>query len=591
MQSLDISRMSDEELRTYLRGILKGEAVLNVVHDDVPSTRVLSLHQSQVDVRQKDRITAAISTILAEDFIGEVQVRLDARDDEFLADLAFLCESLKITESYRLLRALLDRGTHVPGENFFYQKNTERIILRALVVLQPPYLLIDTIWRIYWNSDDDFFWDVAFFGIRRSNLQLAISLLPDAYLRWRENRKMDFPQALYGILKTEMSREDFVKLRNVLGQVPSDDIVRIQSILEAKGISVDTRTMVFPPVYTLDTIRQRSKDTIHIYYHRDLDGVSATVTLMLYLAQEYGRKAKGIATIPVDFDKKAIWQDYDVKQPSAILDFLYHPKALIYYDHHKKPFVNKGFEDSFNLRRQGKLFRLQRGGSSTTKLVFDDLIEFFRGRFSGQFEMIQQMVAETDGIDRARFADVDEWLRSGTPTGKLNRILNQVKDDDFYNKVIQDLCHKDIDTVLARPEYQRILVEAEERQAWEVESVRRILERDNDVVIYDSAIDKAVPSYPVFRLLGYKFYPEALFTVGIYKKMSHYEVSVGKNPWKPGIPDIDVGSLCISLGGGGHDDVGGVTLKTYEEAKMVSRAIIDSLKKTTSARGELAGAS
>lgn len=139
MQSLDISRMSDEELRTYLRGILKGEAVLNVVHDDVPSTRVLSLHQSQVDVRQKDRITAAISTILAEDFIGEVQVRLDARDDEFLADLAFLCESLKITESYRLLRALLDRGTHVPGENFFYQKNTERIILRALVVSAPLF--------------------------------------------------------------------------------------------------------------------------------------------------------------------------------------------------------------------------------------------------------------------------------------------------------------------------------------------------------------------------------------------------------------------------------------------------------------------
>ena len=62
------------------------------------------------------------------------------------------------------------------------------------------------------------------------------------------------------------------------------------------------------------------------------------------------------------------------------------------------------------------------------------------------------------------------------------------------------------------------------------------------------------------------------------KKDDKFEVSVGKNPWKRFKPIFSLGYLCASLGGGGRENAGGITLDSYEDACKVSARVINFLQ-------------
>lgn len=575
----NISLMTDDELRSYIESILNQELLLDWLHDDIPANRIIALYHTQTEENQRIRIRAAINWALLETFIAHPHDRLDAKLDELLADLAFLCESLKIDQSYRPLRALLDRGSLVGGDNFFYDKNTERLILRAIAVLQPAKMFVESVWELYWQAEDAFFWDVAFFGVRRADFRHAVRLLPEGYRRWKMGIDFDFPEALTQTIASAKTRSDRSEIMNSLREIPPEDVLRIQELLEAKGLGPSVLDLALPPVYTFETIKShRGKIPFHIYYHRDLDGIGCAVSLTLFFAKEYGWPTRDIVTIPVEYGKSN-WPDYKIRQPAAILDFLYHPKTLIYYDHHVAPFVSPEFEQSFLLRENRQLFRWEKGGSSATKLMFSDLRTWFERHFAEGVKAIPQFVEQIDKIDSARYDSVDEWLESDLPFMQLNRILHYLGGTDaFCNKLVQDLVHKDVAAVLSEPYYQdalRKLTQATDRQ---VLAVKEILESANNVILYDSAKPPGAPSFDKFRFLPYKFFPEAFFVVGIYiKGKVSFGVSVGRNPWNPRVPDINLGQLCAKFGGGGHKDVGGVTVNKYQDATVTSRDIIDVL--------------
>lgn len=78
----------------------------------------------------------------------------------------------------------------------------------------------------------------------------------------------------------------------------------------------------------------KSDNAVHIYYHRDFDGVISAVVLSYFLSR---LNHKTIAEMPVDYPIANKWKlgEIKVKKPFAVVDFFYLPGAFAWFDHHQ----------------------------------------------------------------------------------------------------------------------------------------------------------------------------------------------------------------------------------------------------------------
>jgi hypothetical protein len=237
MANLKAATKSDDELKLFILNVLSGKYPTDYLHDETPIYKVYNLYKSEDDVLQKKRIEGCILSILKEMFVQQVRTELDEELDTFLGNLAFLVESLRINEAYIFLRSLMDRGTLSPAKRYFYSKEVERKILRSLIVLQPPSILSDTIWKSYWEADDPFFWEIAFNGLRRSNIDLAIECLRLACQRWMFDKKsFDLPQTLYYMMSQEIDEDRIQRIMESLEALSNEQKEELRSLLKAKGL-------------------------------------------------------------------------------------------------------------------------------------------------------------------------------------------------------------------------------------------------------------------------------------------------------------------------------------------------------------------
>ncbi len=578
MLNVEIETLDDQELRELIDEILKNPSSLKLTQNATPVSVILSLYEVKKDVAQKKRIQTAIHEILVNDFVLKTHDELDGDADQLLSMLANICGSLNVSKSYPVLRSLVDKGTFAPGGSFFQSKQTEKSILEALVIVQPPKLLAEVVWETYWDSNDPYFWDIALRGLANADLSLALLKVPSGFRRWREYPEFDFPRGLMEIINNIKDMKTKIELRKSMKDVSPSLVQQMMKHLKSMPATSETMEVLAlwtEPIYSLGRIEVNRMNPFYIYYHRDLDGIACAVTFMLYLTKRYGHKTANMKTIPVDFDEKHRWEEFHIEQPSAILDFLFHPRANIYYDHHQKPFINNEFERSYASRIGDPYILLEKGESSATKLLFNDIKDLFELEFPDNFAMIQEMVNQVDRIDSAQYVDVDEWYSGSLQCIRLNRILLNNLNEDFCNKLVQDLIHSDIDRLLDTDEYKRLLAEADLKQKEEASIIEGILQPHGNVVLYD-----AVKPIPVQyrRFLPYKFHRNANFTVAVYDKRGTFEVSVGKNPWNSPDFEINVGELCMGFGGGGHKNVGGITFSNYNEALVTARRIVKVLQ-------------
>lgn len=592
MVNIDISKMTDKELKDYVESVLRGRVILDVLHDETPSYKVFSLYQYQKDASQQERISHIIHSILVDNFVQRTTEKLDKESDELLGNLAFLADSLKITESYNIFRSLLDRGKFGSGTYFFYEKDTERKVLRALMTLQSPRLLVEDIWRLYWEAEDPFFADIAFLGLRRSNPRQAIPLLQEAYRRWeKDSGSFDFPEALFGMVRAIEDNETLAEIGRVLGEIPPQQSLRLEAILKAKGTPTNRISAVLiPNTYSLNGSSISRDKPFYIYYHRDLDGIGSAVLWSLILARKYKHDLALIETIPVDFDMKSEWTQKALeRRPAAVLDFLYHKDATVYYCHHDHDReLPKDFKSDrqSRLEKKEKYVRLEEKGSSVISMIFSDFRDFFKSEFADRFETIDAMVEQIDRIDGAKF-DTGAWWRCDSEFEAINLLLLHNRTEDFCNKLVRDLIQTDFHDLLSRDDYKGLLAKAESEIHAMLDArpkIESILETRDGVVLYDSVKHKI----PFYRFLPYEIYPTANFVVGIYSKKEAFEVSVGQNPWKEPPFDIHVGQICKNFGGGGRKEVGGITVSTHEQACDISVKVIAILKSLLESPGLVA---
>jgi len=340
-------------------------------------------------------------------------------------------------------------------------------------------------------------------------------------------------------------------------------------IIEEKRMPFDYLKAADKTIYYLNGSPVQRLQPFYIYYHMDMDGIGSAVVFALYLKLKYKHRIDKISFVPVDFDIDKKWHRYDVRQPSAILDFLYHPNAIVYFDHHQHPFVTEDFKKHYYLR-ENEWVKLNCRATSVINVLFKNLPDLSGTASNRLYNRLKTFVKQIDIIDSAQYDGTSSSSMPQTPCDKINLILNGNRNENFCNQLVLDLLSNSPEKLI-KDGYKDSFERAHDCQLRERDKIRKVLKIVNGIVFYDTVFPKTIP---FFRFIPYEFFPDAYFVVAIYVKDDSYEVSIGKNPFKAPPYKKDIGEICKKFGGGGHEQVGGITVPSYKSAREIAEEVI-----------------
>lgn len=299
----------------------------------------------------------------------------------------------------------------------------------------------------------------------------------------------------------------------------------------------------------------------HVYYHRDFDGVvSAAMVASL---------SNPNATLhPVNYDLKSRWLSIKLEQPAGIVDFLFHPDATLWVDHHVNPYITPEWK---NIAKQSEYYIWDSNAPACPPLVekFFNLPHMLHEHFKAYIHW-------SEIIDSASYESPQAATDLRNPYLLLAKVISLPCEDYFINKIVRCIMKSPIYEVISEPDIFHLakLVRDEE---WTVQ------EKLSKLIKYDGLIaflDQSQEDWPYQRYYPYVLYPDAKYVVGIYKTSPSFVVSVGANPWKTD-SKIDLGELASSLGGGGHRNVAGIPAESPQVARDIAMEVIEQLHAPT----------
>ena len=304
---------------------------------------------------------------------------------------------------------------------------------------------------------------------------------------------------------------------------------------------------------------------MQILFHDDFDGAASAALLTVLLgngSQQY---------TPVDFDHALGW-DQDVPtvvrspvantygaEAFAVVDFLYHPAASVYFDHHLTSF---GKNDEW---RSDYLSRAQ-GGDEWC--VWDDspsCAELIWRNLPVTLQRVYAPVKDAaNRIDRARFGSVEEFYQAAEPETQLQHAWGYLSLSQ-KRAVIRALTLPSL-AVAAEVARQEI-AQAMADNLSALDEVADHMELRGDVVLVDSVR----AGIPFQRFAPYYYYPQARYALTVYAAGPDIRIGLGKNPWIE-FEHHDLGRLARGVGGGGHSFAAGAMFSSSDHVVPYSAA-------------------
>jgi hypothetical protein len=243
-----------------------------------------------------------------------------------------------------------------------------------------------------------------------------------------------------------------------------------------------------------------------------------------------------------------------------------------WFDHHPTAFQPPALRDVFDRERLATWF-FDPAAPSCAGLIAQVLE---RGWDWKPPAHLIEAVQWADRIDAAQFQSAEEAISLATPAQRLAAWLAHGRTPLDTAHYVDWLSRDSLAAVAARPHLAVELDAVEAERLRELEDVRRLGVWHGDVIVFDR-IDEPGARSPGF--LGYLLFPTCLYTVSATRTATSIKISVGTNPWAPSQRRHDIGALCARHGGGGHAQVGGVTLRPDElpRAEETLRALVREL--------------
>ncbi len=306
-----------------------------------------------------------------------------------------------------------------------------------------------------------------------------------------------------------------------------------------------------------------------IYFHDDFDGRASAAVLWDYLKKR-GDDIKGFYT--VDYALEPRWPKFKFPRPAIIVDFLYHPKAAMWFDHHVMPFLLPAWKKSF---RRTKNMHWDSRYASCCHFIMDELTKYLGYRPPVH---IRELAKWLDVIDGANYKSARQVIEmKEAPIQLAYFIEGRGKKGDPKTWLIKLLAEMPLGEIVKVP-----------RVAKTISRIRKDLTSSLAYYRAHSEVNGKTVFTNVTEHTGLKvrFAPFYLFPTCVYsltlkrERGGNYHLTVGASPWRREENGFHIGKFMHErFGGGGHKNVGGADIQSGKRALAITREIIKFLLK------------
>lgn len=301
----------------------------------------------------------------------------------------------------------------------------------------------------------------------------------------------------------------------------------------------------------------------HLYFHSPcFDGLISAVLVHDYLGT---RGYERVELHPVNYHLNDSWASTRLESPSAVVDFLYHPDAEIWFDHHGTTFLTGPFEEDYE-RRQGPLVAFDRQSPSCALLIWNGRLPL-----SGDHEA---KVLAADLIDSARYESPQQAVFGDAPAFRINASMAVGETDDYTRFLVRQLLTTSLEATAALPEvadrYGRYRDLRDLGMKGFVPSPN-LETRDGYLLTDDGILLFAVDGSEgiISRYAPFTVSPAARYSLGVVTNGDRAKITAMRNPWIE-FASVPLGDIFKRFGGGGHQRVASTRLHGKNRAEAVS---------------------
>jgi hypothetical protein len=313
-------------------------------------------------------------------------------------------------------------------------------------------------------------------------------------------------------------------------------------------------------------------ETLTVYLHFPcFDGVVSAVLACEYLERKHGWKTGQI--VPVNYSERESWAARPLAKPAAVVDFLYHPEADFWADHHQTAFLTPALEEHARQRGFASLL-YDASAFSCAEVIWR---KSYRSLRQPRF---REMVEWARRIDGARYGSVEEAVLGDAPALRINFSFLRDSSAEYCRFLVESLRSKSLAEVAA----SRHVADCYQSVRKAIQSGLRLfrkasrLEKDGIVVFHVEDTGKALLS----RYAPYLDYPKARYSVGILDTGHGAKITAMRNPWRR-FKSVPLGQIFSQYGGGGHQRVASVLIKDAQEAERTLGSILSDLRSASAA--------
>lgn len=304
-----------------------------------------------------------------------------------------------------------------------------------------------------------------------------------------------------------------------------------------------------------------------VYHHNDLDGLAGSAIFAKFLCLKDNMGFDDFDFYSVDYTLKQQWLSCELKNPCAVIDFLYHPDSDWWFDHHDSTFQgNTQFRNAYT-HSPTKYWDVK--FLSCPSLILSHIEKYFSEYFAGLKQTYAELVKWSDVIDGARYHSPKEVYEYDNIYININKTLAINYNDAYARNVIKAFFDNDLHSLTSSPEYNTALERYRGQEQEAIRIIKSIIQVDEGI----ASVDQSLYDIPFQRYLPYYLFPQIFYSVAIVKKEEKFSVSVNYNNWLPKQNKIDLGSICNELGGGGRFNVGGVISNDHHTAVSIAEKI------------------
>jgi nanoRNase/pAp phosphatase (c-di-AMP/oligoRNAs hydrolase) len=265
-----------------------------------------------------------------------------------------------------------------------------------------------------------------------------------------------------------------------------------------------------------------------------------------------------------------------VSDSDILANVPYAPGCKLWFDHHSSETQRMGEKAYFE--------GVSRTAPSCARVVY----EFYGGdQKLGHFA---EMIRYVDKVDSANLtieeiAKPSGWVLLGfimDPRTGLGRCRNfTISTYDLMKRLAEACATKSIDEILAMPDVvERVTAYFEQEKLFR-EMVTKVTKVEDNVLISDlRGVD---PLYAGNRFLMYTMYPEQNISIWIVdgKNQQNCVITVGYSTVNRSAT-VNVGSMLLAYGGGGHMQVGTCQVPYGDADKIIAEIVAGCKKRRTS---------